>query len=137
MAVKFTETEIEELVELNRYCFGDEDDYSDTVVIMQCLYVKSGGCLVHTEGDKIVSYLLFIIKNKVFKCVRMGTLRKYRGRGLAKKLLRRGLVIAKEKGMPYETYCSVVNIGSVNLHLHLGFRIVENRGIWYDLVYDK
>ena len=113
-----------QIAALNKKYFGRDDIYSDVAAVRK---VKK---LVEKDGGKVVAYLLFKDRKRVYEGLRSATAYHYRRRGLATRLYRQLVARAKVNQKPYRTYASRKNIASINSHIRAGMLIKKVGAEW-------
>lgn len=130
--------DIKDVAGINMECFGRDDSYSDYRVLLELDNTPGNGILVHKEKGTIAGYLVYSNTTEGLTTVRMGTTYYYRGKGIAKKLIRKILKQAKEQKVAFKTYISLDNISSINAHIGVGLKIIaveDKEWVWVGTSY--
>lgn len=125
MPPKITSGLVERIAELNRQGFGSVDWYSQPENIAKFLSEHQNSVLVHRQDNKVTGYYLLTIKGKVLDGVRLAVSARQRNKKIGTKLIRRALRAAKAAGRVFTTYTRRDNLGSFNLHMRLGMRLIR------------
>lgn len=109
---------IEQSARINAQAFGPDDEYSQLAALLK----PNHRLLVQNDGGIVSGYSLLRIEQEAVRCLRLATHRACRRGGIALKLLRRSIRVARKLGIPYRTYVAAHNVASLNLHAKAGAR---------------
>jgi len=113
------------IAQLNRCCFGSDDDYSTEEAVER--FLAAGGEVTFASiNRKPVAYLLYKQRGNGEGCIfgfRVGVLTDYRRQRLGLRLTRRVIAKARKLGLTYKTYVLVEKIASLNMHTRAGMKV--------------
>lgn len=130
--------DIKDVAGINMECFGKEDEYSDYRLLLEVDNTPGSGILVHKDKGLVTGYLVYAKTPEGLTTLRVGTTYICRGKGIAKKLIRKILKQAKDQKVGFKTYISIDNISSINAHIGVGLKIIaieDKEWVWVGTSY--
>jgi len=109
---------IEQAAILNAQAFGRDDEFSLPGQIDRANHKL----LVQRDAGELSGFSLLRVEPEVLRCLRIAVHKDHRRGGIALKLLRRSVRLARKLGLPYRTYVGAHNVASLNLHAKAGAR---------------
>jgi GNAT superfamily N-acetyltransferase len=128
--------DLQRVILLNAECFGLSDEYTDMDRLLSFLSLEDGHALVTRKDKQIVAYLLAKTTAVGVEHVRVGVTKSHRSTGLGLKLVRRLVKMCRDAHCRIDTYASLTNITSINLHLKAGMFIRSITPEWVNLEFD-
>lgn len=120
---------LNQIAKINYDSFGAEDAYNIPAHIAIFLLTGPGELIVEVgRNKKVQAYLFYKRTDKALESERLAVTKKFRRKGLARKLLDAALERAKGLGMDYTTYTLHENLASINMRYGMGFKVTKIDG---------
>jgi len=112
------EEDLRAIADLIWYHFGEEDHYAYYDHIKGMDYI-----VVRDDMGNIIGYNIHTLHPDNLQGIRSGVLRSWRGQGIATQLYKKVKAKARRKDVPYKTYTSHDNLGSIRSHIRAGMNV--------------